>query len=160
MKTNELREKYLSFFESKGHSRCASDVLVSTWTPSVLFTPAAMIVAQTVLVTPIVAALARQTVEDLWTEYREQLRSLGASPGRALPTLLWDGRAALRTALVAGCGRASEEVGAVMTTAIALETSKGYLALALALGLVLIALSLAINGAAFVIRDATRPAHA
>jgi tungstate transport system permease protein len=142
-------------------------------TLGLLFTPTAMVIAQFLLVTPIVAALARQTIEDLWHEYREQLRSLGASPARALPTLLWDGRATLTTALLAGFGRASAEVGAVMivggnidhvtrvmTTAIALETSKGYLALALALGIVLIALSLAINGAAFVIRDVTRPAHA
>ena len=134
-----------------------------------LFTPTAMIIAQSILVTPIVAALSRQVVEDLWAEYREQLSSLGASPRRAIWTLLWDGRFSLVTAVLAGFGRASAEVGAVMivggnidhvtrvmTTAIALETSKGDLALALGLGIVLIALSLVINGAAFVVRDAAR----
>ena len=134
-----------------------------------LFTPLAMIVAQTVLIAPIVAALARQVVEDLWVEYSEQLRSLGATPGGAIWTLLWDGRFSLVTAVLAGFGRASAEVGAVMivggnidhvtrvmTTAIALETSKGDLPLALGLGLILITLSLIINGAAFVLRDATR----
>jgi tungstate transport system permease protein len=134
-----------------------------------LFTPLAMIVAQTVLIAPIVAALARQVVEDLWVEYSEQLRSLGATPGGAIWTLLWDGRFSLVTAVLAGFGRASAEVGAVMivggnidhvtrvmTTAIALETSKGDLPLALGLGLILIALSLIINGAAFVLRDAAR----
>ena len=134
-----------------------------------LFTPSAMIVAQSILVTPIIAALSRQVVEDLWAEYREQLSSLGASPRRAIWTLLWDGRFSLVTAVLAGFGRASAEVGAVMivggnidhvtrvmTTAIALETSKGDLALALGLGIILIALSLVINGAAFVVRDAAR----
>ena len=134
-----------------------------------LFTPLAMIVAQTVLIAPIVAALARQVVEDLWVEYGEQLRSLGATPGGAVWTLLWDGRYSLVTAVLAGFGRASAEVGAVMivggnidhvtrvmTTTIALETSKGDLPLALGLGLILITLSLIINGAAFVLRDAAR----
>jgi tungstate transport system permease protein len=120
-----------------------------------------MIVAQTILVLPIVAALARQTVEDLWRDYEEQLRSLGATPGRAVATLLWDARFSLMTALLAGFGRASAEVGAVMivggnidhvtrvmTTAIALETARGDLALALGLGLILIALSLMVNSAA------------
>lgn len=135
-----------------------------------LFTPTAMIIAQTILIAPIVAALARQVIEDLWGEYGEQLRSLGATPGRAVWTLLWDGRFSLVTAVLAGFGRAAAEVGAVMivggnidhvtrvmTTAIALETSKGDLALALGLGLILIALALAINGAAFLLRDAARP---
>jgi tungstate transport system permease protein len=135
-----------------------------------LFSPTAMIIAQCLLVTPIVAALSRQVVEDLWQEYREQLRSLGAGPARAIPTLLWDGRATLVTVVLAGFGRASAEVGAVMivggnidhvtrvmTTSIALETSKGDLALALGLGIVLLALTLAINGAAFMVREATRP---
>ncbi len=130
-----------------------------------LFTPAAMVIAQWVLVTPLVAALARQAVEDLWAEYEEQLRSLGAGPGRAIPTLLWDGRFTLLTTLLAGFGRATAEVGAViivggniahvtrvMTTAIALETSKGDLALALGLGIVLIVLSLTVNAAAYLIR--------
>jgi tungstate transport system permease protein len=134
-----------------------------------LFTPTAMIIAQTILIAPIIAALARQIVEDLWAEYAEQLRSLGTTTGRAVWTLLWDGRFSLVTAVLAGFGRASAEVGAVMivggnidhvtrvmTTAIALETSKGDLPLALGLGLILIALALAINGAAFVLRDAAR----
>jgi len=133
-----------------------------------LFTPTAMIWAQVVIVTPIVAALTRQLVEDLWAEYREQLQSLGCGPIRAIPSLLWDGRFSLVTALLAGFGRASAEVGAVMivggnidhvtrmmTTAIALETSKGDLALALGLGLILIVLALGVNGAAFVLRDLT-----
>ena len=117
-----------------------------------LFTPTAMVIAQAILVTPIVAALTRQTVEDLYAEYREQLQSLGVGPLRAIPTLLWDGRYSLLTAVLAGFGRAAAEVGAViivggninhvtrvMTTTIALETSKGYLALALGLGFVLLA---------------------
>jgi tungstate transport system permease protein len=133
-----------------------------------LFTPTAMILAQIVIVTPIIAALTRQLVEDLWNDYREQLLSLGCGPRRAIPTLLWDGRFSLITALLAGFGRASAEVGAVMivggnidhvtrmmTTAIALETSKGDLALALGLGIILIVLALGVNGAAFVIRDLT-----
>ncbi len=138
-----------------------------------LFTPTAMIIAQVVLVTPIIAALSRQVMEDLWIEYEEQLRSLGITPGRAIATLLWDGRFSLVTALLAGFGRASAEVGAVMivggnidhvtrvmTTAITLETSKGDLALALGLGLILITLSLAINAAAFLMRDAAKGVHA
>lgn len=128
-----------------------------------LFTPGAMIVAQAILILPIVISLTRQTVEDLWAEYAEQLRSLGSSRLRAIPTLLWDGRFSLITALLAGFGRASAEVGAVlivggniagytrtMTTAIALETSKGDLALALGLGIVLIAITLLLNTGAFV----------
>ena len=131
-----------------------------------LFTPTAMIIAQAILVTPIIAALTRQTVEDLWQEYREEMRSLGAGAGRAVWTLLWDGRFSLLTAVLAGFGRASAEVGAVMivggnidrltrvmTTAIALETSKGDLALALGLGIVLLALALGVNAAAHLIRD-------
>jgi len=130
-----------------------------------LFTPRAMVVAQFVLVTPLVAALARQAVEDLWAEYEEQLRSLGAGPGRAIPTLLWDGRFTLSTTVLAGFGRAIAEVGAViivggniahvtrvMTTAIALETSRGELALALGLGIVLMVLSLAVNAAAHLVQ--------
>jgi tungstate transport system permease protein len=131
-----------------------------------LFTPTAMIVAQTLLITPIVAALARQTIEDLWAEYREQLTSLGCGPGRAIPTLIWDGRFSLLTAVLAGLGRATAEVGAVlivggniahhtrtMTTAIALETAKGELALALGLGIVLMAIALGLNAAASLIKD-------
>ena len=131
-----------------------------------LFTPTAMIFAQMLLVTPIIAALTRQVVEDLWDEYEEQLRSLGAGPARALPALLWDGRFSLITAVLAGLGRASAEVGAVMivggnidhvtrvmTTAIALEVSKGDLALALGLGVILLMLSLAINAATYMIKE-------
>ncbi len=127
-----------------------------------LFTPTAMIMAQVLLVLPIVIALTRQIVEDLWSEYREHLRSVGLDGLRAVPTLLFDGRFALATALLAGFGRASAEVGAVlivggniagytrtMTTTITLETSKGDLPLALGLGLVLIALTLVVNAAAF-----------
>ncbi|NCO16044.1 MAG: ABC transporter permease subunit [Alphaproteobacteria bacterium] len=125
-----------------------------------LYTPAAMIVAQTILVTPIVAALTRQAVADLNAEYDEYLRSLGASRAETVATLLWDARFSLATAALAGFGRASAEVGAVMivggniahvtrvmTTAIALETSRGELALALGLGIVLLAISLAVNAA-------------
>ena len=137
-----------------------------------LFTPTAMIIAQVLLVTPIIAALARQAVEDLWAEYEEQMRSLGAGPTRALPALLWDGRFSLVTAVLAGFGRASAEVGAVMivggnidhatrvmTTAIALEVSKGDLALALGLGLILLVLSAGVNGAAFVIKETAQRKH-
>jgi len=131
-----------------------------------LFTPPAMIIAQAILITPIVAALARQVVEDAWTEYQEQLRSLGAPPRRAVWTLLWDTRFSLVTVVLAGFGRAAAEVGAVimvggnidgvtrvMTTAIALETSKGDLPLALGLGLILITLVLAANAAAYTIKE-------
>ncbi len=127
-----------------------------------LYTPKAMVAAQALLVLPIVIALTRQTIEEMWGEYREHLTSLGLAGRRAIPTLLWDGRFALATALLAGFGRASAEVGAVlivggniagatrtMTTAITLETSKGDLPLALGLGLVLLSLTLAINAAAF-----------
>lgn len=127
-----------------------------------LFTPAAMVVAQTLLVLPIVIALTRGTIEELWGEYREHLTSLGQTGWRAVPTLLWDGRFALATGLLAGFGRASAEVGAVlivggniagytrtMTTSIALETSKGDLPLALGLGIVLLVLTLLINAAAY-----------
>ena len=136
---------------------------------SLLFTPAAMIIAQAILVTPIVAALTRQTITDLWEEEGEQLRSLGAGTWQAIPILLWDGRFSLLTAVVAGFGRASAEVGAVMivggnidhftrvmTTAIALETSKGDLVLAMALGIILLAISLSVNGLAFALNDAAR----
>ncbi len=123
-----------------------------------LYTPTAMIIAQVVLVTPIVAALTRQVVELLAEEYSEQLRSLGVSRLASVPVLLWDARLALITALLAGFGRAIAEVGAViivggninhvtrvMTTTIALETSKGNLALALALGAILIGIAVAVN---------------
>ena len=127
-----------------------------------LFTPTAMIIAQILLIMPIIGALTRQVIEDLWAEYEEQLRSLGAGPGRAITALIWDGRYSLLTALLAGFGRASAEVGAVMivggnidhvtrvmTTSIALEVSKGNLVLALALGCVLMAISLGANGSAY-----------
>jgi len=123
-----------------------------------LYTPGAMIIAQVILITPIVAALTRQTCEDLLEEYRDQLRSLGASSAEMVTTLLWDGRYRLITAVLAGFGRAIAEVGAVMivggnidhvtrtmTTAIALETSKGNIALALALGMILLAIALIVN---------------
>jgi tungstate transport system permease protein len=132
-----------------------------------LFTPTAMVIAQAVLIAPILAALARQVLEGLWEEYAEQLRSFGAGPWRAVPTLLWDGRFALLTVLLAGFGRASAEVGAVMivggniegftrvmTTAIALETSKGDLPLALALGMVLMAVVVTVNALAQGLRGA------
>lgn len=132
-----------------------------------LFTPTAMVIAQALLITPILAALSRQVLEAMWEEYGEQLRSFGAGPWRAVPTLLWDGRFALLTVLLAGFGRAAAEVGAVMvvggniegftrtmTTAIALETSKGDLPLALALGLLLMAIVLGVNALAQGLRDA------
>jgi tungstate transport system permease protein len=132
-----------------------------------LFTPQAMIIAQTILITPIIAALVRQTVEDLWGEYREELEAMGVgAPGRVM-TLLWDARFSLVTALLAGFGRAAAEVGAViivggniegftrtMTTAIALETSKGDLPLALGLGIVLIVIVIVVNAAAWGLRRA------
>jgi len=131
-----------------------------------LFTPTAMVIAQTILITPIIAALTRQLTEDLWREYGEQLRSLGSGAGRAIPTLLWDGRYALVTVLLAGLGRAMAEVGAViivggniagytrvMTTTIALETSKGNLSLALGLGIVLMLLALIVTAAAYLVRE-------
>ncbi len=127
-----------------------------------LFTPKAMVMAQAVLVFPIVVALTRQTVEDLWREYAEHLASLDLVGRRAVPTLLWDGRFSLITTLLAGFGRASAEVGAVlivggniaghtrtMTTTIALETSKGDLPLALGLGAALLTLTLVLNATAF-----------
>ncbi len=132
-----------------------------------LFTPGAMVIAQTILVLPIIAALARQAVEDAWHEYEEQLRSLGVREFDAALTLVWDIRYSLLTAVLAGLGRASAEVGAVMivggnidgvtrvmTTAIALETSKGDLPLALGLGFVLIAIVLALNAAAYALKEA------
>ena len=125
-----------------------------------LYTPSAMIIAQVLLVLPIVAALSRQVVADLHQEYREQFMSLGVAGVGTIPTLLWEGRFGLMTALLAGVGRAIAEVGAVMivggninhvtrvmTTTIALETSKGDLGMALALGVVLIVLSISINAA-------------
>jgi tungstate transport system permease protein len=137
-----------------------------------LFTPTAMVIAQSILVTPIIAALTRQTVEDLYAEYREQLRSLGVGPLRAIPTLLWDGRFSLLTAVLAGFGRAAAEVGAViivggninhvtrvMTTTIALETSKGYLGLALGLGFILLLIVVAVNASLMLVQAAARQAQ-
>ncbi len=134
-----------------------------------LFTPTAMVIAQLILVMPIIAALTRQVVEVLWAEYEEQLRSLGASRWRALPTLLIDGRSRLLTALLAGFGRAIAEVGAVMivggnidhatrvmTTSIALEVSKGDLALALGLGIVLVLISVGVNALSWLIGNPGR----
>ncbi len=129
-----------------------------------LFTPGAMVFAQTILVLPLVAALARQTVEDLAGEYRESLAALGSGRLRMLPTLVWEGRFSLLTAVLAGFGRAIAEVGAViivggniagvtrvMTTAITLETSKGNLGLALGLGAVLVGLTIGINALALAV---------
>jgi len=134
-----------------------------------LFTPGAMVIAQTILILPIIAALCRQSVEDAWREYEEQLRSLGAKGVGAALTVLWDIRFSLLTAVLAGLGRASAEVGAVMivggnidgvtrvmTTTIALETSKGDLPLALGLGIVLIAIVLALNAAAYLVKEAAQ----
>jgi len=135
----------------------------------ILFTPTAMVIAQAALITPIIAALARQLIEDSWSEYRELLLSLGAHPVHRIITLLWDNRYALVTVVLAGLGRACAEVGAViivggnidgvtrvMTTAIALETTKGDLPLALALGLVLMLLVLSLNAAAYGVGAAAR----
>jgi tungstate transport system permease protein len=132
-----------------------------------LFTPQAMIIAQTLLVTPLIAALSRQTIEDLAAEYHDELAAMNVGPFGRVGTLIWDGRFALVTALLAGFGRAAAEVGAViivggnidgftrtMTTAIALETSKGDLALAIGLGLVLIAIVVVVNALAWAVRRA------
>ena len=130
-----------------------------------LYTPAAMVIAQTVLVVPIIAALAQQILSELYGEYEEQLRSLGVSSVRAIPTLLWDGRFSLLIAVLAGFGRASAEVGAViivggninhltrvMTTTITLETSKGNLAMALGLGLILVLIVILVNALTVAVR--------
>ena len=153
-------------------------LLLSTSGPlgvlQLLYTPWAMIVAQIVIVTPIVGALTRQACEDLLEEYDEQLRSLGASSPAIVGTLLWDGRYRLITAVLAGFGRAIAEVGAVMivggnidhvtrtmTTTIALETAKGNIALALALGIILLILAFAVNAALMGVRRlALRRAYA
>ena len=137
-----------------------------------LFTPTAMVIAQAILIAPIVAALSRQVVEDAWQEYREQLRSLGERRLGAAMTLLWDVRFSLVTIVLAGFGRAAAEVGAViivggnidgftrvMTTAIALETSKGDLPLALGLGLILVTIVLGLNAAAHIIKHAAQRSY-
>jgi tungstate transport system permease protein len=133
----------------------------------ILFTPAAMIIAQTILVTPIIAALTRQTIEDLWVEYRDEFAAMEVGPSRRILTLLWDARFSLVTALLAGFGRAAAEVGAIiivggnidgftrtMTTTIALETSKGNLSLAIGLGIVLMTIVVAISALAWAVRRA------
>lgn len=133
----------------------------------ILFTPAAMIVAQTILVAPIIAALARQTIEDLWAEYRDELDAMNVGPLQRVTTLIIDARFSLVTALLAGFGRAAAEVGAViivggnidgftrvMTTAIALETSKGNLPLAIGLGVILLTLVIVVNALAWGVRRA------
>ncbi len=132
-----------------------------------LFTPQAMIIAQTILVAPLIAALTRQTIEDLAAEYHDELAAMNVGPFGRVGTLIWDGRFALVTALLAGFGRAAAEVGAViivggnidgftrtMTTAIALETSKGDLALAIGLGIVLIGIVIVVNTLAWAVRRA------
>ena len=133
----------------------------------ILFTPQAMIVAQAILVTPIIAALARQTIEDLWLEYRDELTAMNVGPIARILTLIWDGRFSLVVALLAGFGRAAAEVGAIiivggnidgftrtMTTTIALETSKGELPLAMGLGAVLISIIVLVNAFAWTLRRA------
>ena len=132
-----------------------------------LFTPQAMVIAQTILVAPIIAALTRQTIEDLWLEYRDELSAMHIGPLRRVATLIVDARFSLVTALLAGFGRAAAEVGAIiivggniegftrtMTTAIALETSKGDLPLAIGLGMVLIIIVIAVNALAWTARRA------
>jgi tungstate transport system permease protein len=131
----------------------------------ILFTPRAMILAQAVLVVPIIAALTRQTIEDLWTEYRDELTAMRVGPLARVATLIRDARFSLITVMLAGFGRAAAEVGTVMivggnidgytrtmTTAIALETSKGDLPLAVGLGIVLIVLIIIVNAAAWGMR--------
>jgi len=132
-----------------------------------LFTVNAMIIAQTVLVTPIIAALTRQTIEDMWVEYRDELAAMNIGPLGRVATLVWDGRFSLVTTLLAGFGRAAAEVGSIlivggniegytrtMTTAIALETSKGELPLAIGLGMVLISIVIIVNALAWGARRA------
>jgi tungstate transport system permease protein len=132
----------------------------------ILFTPTAMIIAQAVLITPIIAALTRQLIEDLWVEYRDELTAMEVRPLARITALLWDARFSLVTILLAGFGRAAAEVGAVMivggnidgftrvmTTTIALETSKGNVPLAIGLGLVLIALIMTVNALAWGVRQ-------
>jgi len=138
-----------------------------------LYTPTAMIIAQTILIFPIIAALAYQTLSDLDRHYSELFRSLCASPFQHMIALIWEGRASLLTAFIAGFGRAIAEVGAVMivggninhvtrvmTTTIALETSKGNLALALGLGVVLLSLALVTNLTLLLLRHYGAPRHA
>ncbi|MGR3484276.1 MAG: ABC transporter permease [Paracoccaceae bacterium] len=138
-----------------------------------LYTPTAMVIAQAIVVTPLVTSIAHRAMGDLWADYADMLAAMGVGPRGRIATLLWDGRAALMTAALAGFGRAIGEVGAVMivggnidratrvlTTAIALETSRGAFATAMALGFVLIALALAVNLAAHWVGRGTAPARA
>ena len=131
----------------------------------ILFTPTAMIIAQTILIVPIIAALTRQVMEDLWGEYADELNAMGVTPWRRMRVLLWDARFSLVTILLAGFGRAAAEVGAVlivggnidgftrvMTTTIALETSKGNLPLAMGLGVILLTIVVAVNSLAWAVR--------
>ena len=140
-------------------------LMLGSW--GLLFTPQAMVIAQTILVAPIIAALARQTIEDLWIEYRDELTAMNIGPAGRVATLIWDARFSLVTALLAGFGRAAAEVGAIiivggnidgftrtMTTAIALETSKGNLPLAVGLGIVLMAIVVVVNALAWAMRRA------
>jgi tungstate transport system permease protein len=133
----------------------------------ILFTPQAMVIAQAILVVPIIAALSRQTIEDLWDEYRDELAAMNVGPFGRIATLIWDARFSLVTTLLAGFGRAAAEVGAVivvggniegftrtMTTAIALETSKGDLPLAIGLGMVLMTIVVLVNALAWSVRQA------
>jgi tungstate transport system permease protein len=130
-----------------------------------LFTPTAMVIAQTIIIIPIIAAPTRQTIEDLWHEYRDELTAMDVGPIGRMLTLLWDARVSLFTAVLAGFGRAAAEVGAVMivggniegftrtmTTAVVLETSKGNLQLAMGLGVILVAIVIAINAAVWTTR--------
>ncbi len=123
-----------------------------------LFTPTAMIIAQVIIITPLIASIAHQTIRDLWADYHDLLLSMNATRMQRIAALLWDGRRALLTAMLAGFGRGIGEVGAIMivggnidhvtrvlTTAIALETGKGNFAFAMGLGMILIALSLGVN---------------
>jgi tungstate transport system permease protein len=132
-----------------------------------LFTPTAMVITQAMLVMPIVAALTRQTIEDLWNEYRDELAAMNIGPWQRVSTLLWDARFSLVTTLLAGFGRAAAEVGSIiivggniegftrtMTTAIALETSKGNLALAVGLGMILLGLVVLVSALAWGARRA------
>lgn len=125
-----------------------------------LFTPTAMVIAQVIIIVPLIASVAHQSIRELWAEYHDLLISLNCTQGQKIRTLIWDGRRALLTASLAGFGRAIGEVGAIMivggnidhatrvlTTAIALETGKGDFGLALGLGFVLIALAVLVNGA-------------
>ncbi|MCB1510766.1 MAG: ABC transporter permease [Hyphomicrobiaceae bacterium] len=139
-----------------------------------LYTPTAMVIAQTILITPIIAALSRQVLEDLHSEYAEQFKSLSAPRHVQMGAVVWDARYSLLTVALAGFGRAIAEVGAViivggnidhltrvMTTAIALETSKGDLPLALALGVVLLVIAISVNALVIALRNtAARYAYA